>query len=402
VGYATVAATSFPQEIARRFDIVGVDQRGVGGSTPKLTCLSDDELDDFVSVEPDSSPGHAAEMATSGSRFADSCYEHSRMLMSNLSANVVAQDTDIVRSALGAQQISYLGKSYGSFQGLVYASQYPSRVRRLVLDGVVNPEVSAEAAALDQAASLQRNLVSFVDDCVARTCPLGATRGSARSALTKLLAHFPVQGSSGDGAPQMLGRIDAAAAIAAAMYDPAAGWPALRQALEEALEGDNSTLTRMAAVMRGRTNEGWLDTYVASVVINCVDRPHADSVGEYVQTLRVLKARSPQFGALVAQSELPCVFVRSTAPVSLRLDEIAVGPLLIGNRDDPATPYLWAAGVRARVPSSHLITVESNGHTAFAMQRSSCVDEHVVRYLTDMQSAGTDAICKNGYVRPPG
>ena len=45
---------------------------------------------------------------------------------------------EAIRAAVGDAKLSYLGYSYGTLLGAVYAHLYPGRVRAFVLDGAVD------------------------------------------------------------------------------------------------------------------------------------------------------------------------------------------------------------------------------------------------------------------------
>src|SRR5690606_18022050 len=135
---AGFVASSLPKEVAAQYDIIGFDPRGVGASTPALDCSPRY----FRTVRPDPVPDSAEAEQTNLARvksFAESCRTKYPEVLPHINTVSAAHDLDLIRQALGAERVSYLGYSYGTYLGAVYAKLYPERVRRLVLDSVVDP-----------------------------------------------------------------------------------------------------------------------------------------------------------------------------------------------------------------------------------------------------------------------
>ena len=140
---ASMGASLADTDILRRFDLVGIDPRGVGHSTPELRCRTDAEFDAFRR-EPmaDYSPEGVAHIEALNGQFADACAQRmGTEFLANIGTASSARDMDVVRAALGENQINYLGFSYGTELGAAYAERYPDRVRAMVLDGAVDPSL---------------------------------------------------------------------------------------------------------------------------------------------------------------------------------------------------------------------------------------------------------------------
>ena len=141
-GLIMVASTPFGQfsdEITERFDIVGFDPRGVGWSEPKFACGEPGEqLALRASVSADGIIDTPEEIAA-GEAAANLCIESMGPVGGLLNSAYVALDMDGIREALGAEQISYWGGSYGSALGAWYATIFSGRVRAMVVDGASNP-----------------------------------------------------------------------------------------------------------------------------------------------------------------------------------------------------------------------------------------------------------------------
>jgi len=137
VGFLRDAAGVFPAEIRDAFDLVSWDPRGVGASSP-VRCL--DDLDPFYAVDhnPRTAVARARNVAASRT-FVDACRRNSGNLLPYVSTAATARDLDAIRTAMGETQISYVGFSYGTLVGAVYADLFPRNVRAMVLDGAIDP-----------------------------------------------------------------------------------------------------------------------------------------------------------------------------------------------------------------------------------------------------------------------
>jgi pimeloyl-ACP methyl ester carboxylesterase len=148
-----------------------------------------------------------------------------------------ARDLDVLRSTLGESQLTYLGKSCGTYLGAWYAQLFPHRVRALVLDGAVDPDTSSLQATIAQAQGFQRAFGSFAAWCLASPgCPLGPggpvagaaakVEGLIAGANSVPLTDRLGDGQTADGAVLLTG-------VADALYSRSL-WPALRTALASA------------------------------------------------------------------------------------------------------------------------------------------------------------------------
>jgi pimeloyl-ACP methyl ester carboxylesterase len=120
-------------------DLIGFDPRGAGASTLAIECNGSDALVarfDAAKARPDRRNGPRRALAQ-GRRFARSCLSGSGSFLRGVGTDYVARDIDRLRAAVGDEQLSYLGFSYGTYLGTVYADRFPSRVRALVLDGAL-------------------------------------------------------------------------------------------------------------------------------------------------------------------------------------------------------------------------------------------------------------------------
>ena len=382
--YAAAADQVVSPALREVFDVVGMDPRGVGGSTP-LECIDDAGMD--ASVALDATPETEAEVSAlldGVAEFAAGCQQSSAALLPHVGTSDVARDLDVVRAVLGDERLSYLGKSYGTSIGVEYARQFPQRVGRLVLDGAVDPTLGDADVLIGQAEGFDLALARFARDCVDRGCDLGGTEAEVEAVVAEVLStadESPIP----TGTSRPLTQTLATYGVIYPLYlTPEDGYPVLEAGLAAAAAGDGSILLRVADAYLLRNPDGSYETnqWDAFTPISCLDRPGSATVADVEAALPAFQAASPLFGEGQAWGLLSC----STWPVAsdgLPAPVSAAGAppiLVVGTTGDPATPYAWAEGLAAQLDSGVLLSYEGTPHTAYR-KGSSCVDDAVDTYL---------------------
>jgi len=384
--------------VAARFDLIGFDPRGVGQSTG-VHCLNDSQMDTFLNVPPD--PATDAERALEVSQskfFAAQCEKNSASLLPFVGTVNAARDMDVLRGVLGDSKLYYLGKSYGTYLGAVYAQEFPQRVGRLVLDGAIDPSLTADQLNLAQATAFDAALRQFAQDCVTHSdCPLGTDVDAGLAKLKTWVAGLDQNPIPGD-ATRKLTEAMAMTGIAVAMYDQS-WWPDLRTALTKAYAGDGSVLLSMADVYNNRVSGHYQSNETeANFAVNCVDHPgEATSAQQIAQELPAYEKAAPFFGDLVAWSTLPCAYWSASPDTTpQKITAKGAAPILVvGTTRDPATPYTWAQGLAAQLDSGHLLTMNGDGHTAY-LRGSTCINNAVDAYLLNATVPASGTVCQQG------
>ncbi|MFF0485756.1 alpha/beta hydrolase [Streptomyces sp. NPDC004435] len=382
-GYAGIG---YPEPVRARYDIVAVDPRGVGRSEP-VDCLTGPEMDTYTQV--DQTPDDEAEvqaLTASFKRFAAGCEKRSGTVLPHVSTVETARDMDIARAVLGDEKLHYVGASYGTFLGATYAELFPGRVGRFVLDGAMDPSLSALDLNRDQTAGFETAFAAFAADCVALPdCPLGtgtvAEAGEALRGFFRATDAEPVP----TGDDRELGESLATTGVIAAMYDEGA-WPQLREALTRAIGGEGSSLLALADSYYEREPDGsYANLMFANAAVNCLDLPAAylDPAGAQ-RAVPSFDKVSPVFGTGLAWAALNCTYWPSPATGRPhRITAEGAAPILVvGTTRDPATPYKWAESLADQLSSGTLLTYEGDGHTAYG-RGSDCVDTAVNTYLLE-------------------
>ncbi|MEU2154504.1 alpha/beta hydrolase [Streptomyces sp. NPDC019396] len=382
-GYAGIG---YPAPVRARYDIVAIDPRGVARSEP-VECLDNKQMDAYT--QTDQTPDDQTEIAklrAQYERFAAGCQQRSAAVLPHVSTVETARDMDILRSVLGDEKLSYVGASYGTFLGATYAELFPNRVGRLVLDGAMDPSISARELNRDQTAGFETAFQSFATDCVQRSdCPLGTA--SAADAAKNLKAFFTKIDAQpvATGETRKLTESLATTGVIAAMYDEAA-WPQLRDALRQANNGNGAGLLALADSYYERDPDGsYANLMYANAAVNCLDAPPAfASPSDVSAAVDDFETASPVFGEGFAWASLNCAYWPAHATGTPHpIEAKGAAPILVvGTTRDPATPYKWAKALAGQLSSGKLLTYDGDGHTAYG-RGSDCVDTAVNTYLLE-------------------
>ncbi|MBL1076866.1 alpha/beta fold hydrolase [Nocardia sp. 2] len=375
-GFETVAAAAAKFAAALdRYDLVSWDPRGVGRSAP-VVCGAV-ELPERVPR----SDAEWAELDAASGQFADSCSAESGRLLPHLGLFDSARDIDLIRAALGEETLNFLGVSYGGQLGAAYATVFPHRVGRMVLDAPGTPLRTFQRSLLDQAEGSEAALRRFLAFCLSGSCPLGATEPEALERVDALLAQA-------DSAPLPTGRepLTRAVAVAALGIGLAAPeiWPQLTTALALALSGDGSELISYADLFTGRAPDGSVSNFAAiNTAVNCADYPDVYSADQIRALLPAFAQTSPRFGELTGLRLLECTHWPVHGVGRDRLDGTGAAPiLLLGNLGDPQARYDWVREVADALASGVLLTYDGVGHGAYGGVNT-CVDAVVNAYLDE-------------------
>lgn len=385
VDYARAADFIVGAGVRQAYDVVGFDPRGVQRSAP-IDCVSDRDLDAFLGSDP--TPDDDAEeqqFAATARGFAEACGRSAGVLLGHVSTVEVAKDMDVLRAALGEEKLTYLGKSYGTYLGTTYADLFPEQVGRMVLDGVIAPDLTADEVNLGQAQGFEQATRAWAAYCVEEgECPFGQSVDRVMEGLRTFLASVdenPLP-RTGDGAVPRLTEGWATLGIAAAMYDQGQ-WQSLVDALRQGIDGDGTALMQLANQYADRNPGGQYAGNIMEAIyaVNCLDKPEDADVAERERLAEEAVDTAPTWGRFLMWSTLVCGSwpTPATGEPKKVSAEGAAPIVLIGTSRDPATPYAWAVRLREQLASASLITFDGDGHTAYT-RSNSCVDKAVDAY----------------------
>ncbi len=409
-------------DLTNGYDVVTFDPRGVGRSSP-VSCGIGTDADssgsggDSVGANPDLGNATAARKALEEwKKVAAECARHSGPVLPHIGTVDTARDLDVIRQALGDRKLNYLGFSYGTRLGAVYAAEFPHKVGRMALDGVDTLTEPLSEQGRVAAEGQQTALEDFLDWCVQDiACPFGQDRRAAGDQVLQLISSLdesPVPNGFGG----RLSGQDLVGAIGQALYSKAM-WPSLERAIASLVQdGDTRGVEafatgglapppggrqarrdapeRAGAAKPPGSGGGLVgaadvppdNAPAAMMAINCADDPDRPSAAQLTKDLGRLSAdyaaASPVFGRYRLTELLMCYgrpkgsdFIREKVK-----DLDSARMLLVGTRGDPATPYRWTVETARRLGRSAVVLDNrGEGHTGYASSR--CVHRKVNDFL---------------------
>ena len=411
-------ATMFGEELRGAYDIIGFDPRGVGRSTP-ITCWSDEELNQHLTDTKNgksstlsesistvmlfSKDSSAQERIDRGASNAARCAKHSQVpeLLDHVGTRDVARDLDVLRATNGNAKLNYLGISYGTYIGALYADLFPDRVGRTVLDSAVDPSkrLGGELRA-GQVAFSEGVLRQYVEHCQAQDgCPL---TGSTDEAVAQLAAFVngldktPLTAPDSDTTINTWSATNIIRELAVAQPD----WETLTAMLTPAMTNHDGTL--MAKAMQG--SPGLLPEMTAEEAarsanamilgdaVVCNDNPDTGATAsEWDEQAAAERKAYPFFGGISNSVEAYCRGWghRGTTPPQETRAEGSAPILVVGITGDVQTIYSWSQSLAGQLDNGHLLTVEGYGHGAF--DRNTCARTAITGFLVNgtMPDEGT-------------
>jgi len=374
---AAEVAQGLSPAVAARYDIVGFDPRGVGSSVPALSC----DPGFFAGPRPNyipASPAAEQVLINRAKTYATDCGKRFGWLLPHMTTQDAARDMDAIRAAFGVSKINYYAFSYGTYLGQVYATLFPGRVRRMVLDSVVDPTGVWYADNVDQDYAFQGRMEAFFA-WVAKndeTYHLGSTAAQVQAAWyrarNQLLAH-PVNGTIGadefDDTFLQGGYLDEL-------------WPGFAQALSSYLnEGQAGDLITQYQGY-GKQGENEFAVYNA---VQCSDVGWPRNWSLWTSDTERIYAKAPFQAWDNAWFNAACAFWPVHGPAKpLQIKGAGLpGILMLQGTLDPATPYAGAQDAHKLLPSARMVVVEGGGNHGQSMEQpsNSCVQGYLNAYL---------------------
>lgn len=401
----------FLPEVRARFDLISWDPRGVGASGA-VRCFADDrEAQSFRASLAAGFP--VAERETRRwsdgvARFARSCSERNGALLRHLSTADSARDLDLLRRAVGDPLLTYRGNGYGTLLGATYANLFPTRVRAMVLDGVVDPLAWSNGG--NPTSSLSTSLRLQRDEASARTlqaflrrcgeagparCPFATSGPGGGAAATEakfrtLLQRLAARPISYQGRPMGY------AAVVASLTDQIQvveggssgfpGWVEAARFLETLHRGGSGGTPRARS-------DGLNEPELA---VQCAESPNPLTLPEFRWLANLAYRRSGALGPVFSWGDSPCArwSARAAAPYGGPWNRRTLGTVLvIGTRFDPATPFQAALELARELGNARLLSVNGYGHTVL-LHPSACAARHEAAYLIRGTLPAEGSVCR--------
>jgi pimeloyl-ACP methyl ester carboxylesterase len=412
----------YNDSVRAHFDLVGFDPRGIGRSTA-LRCFGTPKQwgPYFTPFAFPSTSAEEVQWMNADLYLDSSCAQRGGKIADHMSTANVARDLDQLRQAVGDMELTYAGVSYGTMIGQTYANMFPSNVRALIIDGVLDPIAwttgSGDASTVPFSTRLhsdigaQATLHEFFRLCDAGTCAFGPNSATRFRALGDKLKAHPLVLTNPDGSSFELNYSVFIGATLGAMYD-SLSWEDFAGTLA-ALEAATAAPATTNAAKLGARLQAYLGvpSYIAKrgfphysnqvegfPAVACADSDNPDSYSAWSAAGAAADA-SGYFGRLWTWASSICAaWPRGDSDrYSGPWNAWTANPVLvIGNEFDPATRYQGAVTASTLLPNSRLLTVHAWGHTS--LFRSQCADEVAADYLVNLVLPPEGTVCEQDHV----
>lgn len=376
----------------------GFDPRGVGSSSA-VECLSGSEYDEYLYGVSGYELGSELDLAASEeatANFAAKCQENTGPLLGFVDTVSAAKDMDVLRAVIGQERLNFLGYSYGSFLGTTYATLFPSRVGRFVLDGGIDPTVNDGEQTILQIEAFEKALEAFLENCEQfEDCPFSNDVPLGQYRIQELLLSLesePLETSSG----RELTIWAAITGLIMPLYSESY-WPWLSTSFSDAFNGSGDGFLMLADIYNDRNKDGSYSTNLiaANYAISCLDGSGAKDMAEVEENNERLLEVAPILGRYWQSDGTECSNWPYPA-IAAPTDYSAKGAttiMVIGTTGDPATPYSQAKSLAEDVlADGFLVTYNGEGHTVYGGEVE-CINEVVDNFFLTGKLPAKDPNC---------
>ncbi|WP_199833822.1 alpha/beta hydrolase [Streptomyces sp. NRRL B-3648] len=381
--------------VAKAYDFVGFDPRGVGHSTP-ISCIDPQEFVKAPKMDPvpDSRADKTAQRKLARA-YADGCAERSGAMLPHMTTPNTARDLDVIRAALGEKKLNYLGVSYGTYLGAVYGTLFPGHLRRMIVDSVVDPsrEKIWYQANLDQDVAFEGRWKDWQDWVAANDAAfhLGTTRAAVQAKWLELRAaakKHPIGGVVGPA--ELISFFQGAP-----YYD--SSWVPVATVFSKYFAGDTQALVDAAAPDLSDTagNIAAENGNAVYTAVECADAKWPTSWRKWDRDNTRLNASNPFLTWANAWMNLPCATwsAKQHTPIDVTTHKGLPKVLIVQSTRDAATPYEGAVELHKRFKGSRLITEKDAGSHGVTGLVNPCINQRVDAYLVDGKLDAKDVTC---------
>ncbi|MFK0040523.1 alpha/beta fold hydrolase [Paenarthrobacter sp. NPDC090517] len=395
LGMPADVRSGMTEGVAKAYDVIGMDTRGLGESTP-IDC-GVPQMTWMRSAGADREGFD--ESVVRAKEAADACWEKYPDILPHINTQNVARDLDVIRAVLGEPRTSFLGQSYGTFLGATYSQMFPDRIDRLVLDSAPDPKKYGITMFQDMGPANEKAIDDFSEWAASRSSEygLGTTGVEVRKGIEKLisdaaLSPIPVGNYRLDD--HILPFLMYASAVSDSEEDNEVFAQVLVQ-LRELADGRNVELhPKLAGLARAwfHTELGTGSDFSATLAVVCGDVTLPSDPEWYWNQIQEHRLDQPIF-APVHNTITPCSFWRAapTAPVAI---DNATPSLQIQAVGDTRTTYEEGLGMHAAMKGSRLVTIPGRIHAVFPSYGNECANRVVNEYLLEGTLPDKDMTCK--------
>ena len=366
-----------PKSAGDAYDWIGFDPRGVGASKPSLSCDSDYAGYRRPEYVPSTTAIETAWL-TRAEKYAKDCATAGGPLLGHLRTQDTVRDMESIRLALGATRISFYGFSYGTYLGQVYATMFPSRVRRMVLDGNVDPTRVWYDSNLDQDIAFDRNIKVYFAWIAKyhKVYHLGRSGPAVERLYYAQRANLAAKPAGGVIGPSELTDIF----LQAGYY--IFGWEEIAQAFSAWVRKHDPAPLKKLYDQNSPQTKGADNGYAIYLGVQCTDAPWPASWTKWTSDNWAVHRRAPFETWANAWYNAPCRTWPAPPGAPTTVSGETVPPiLLISETRDAATPFEGSLEVRQRFPRSVLIEGVGGTTHAGSLFGDGCVDDTIADYL---------------------
>nr|WP_232297447.1 alpha/beta hydrolase [Actinoplanes sp. SE50/110] len=420
--FALGASDFLSDELLQKFDIVGVDPRGIGASA-NIRCFKtvkdQTAVVDQLNIAFPLGRKQEASYVAGARALGKACSSTGKPLSGAVSTTEVARDMDVIRRAVGDRKLTYLGFSYGTALGEYYANLFPDRFRALVIDGNLDPRawVGAGAAgnqildarlhSADGAYRALKEIFKRCDRAGEKYCSFAAGDPEKNfAAIAASLKAKPLVITDESGT-YTITYADFVSAVLGGLYSTYAGESAMDTAAQVAalIKGDSpaavaAARTTLLKRIKAARSVGYDFPYdnglEAGTAVICTDGTHPKNAATWPAATAARDKQAPYFGRAWGYIDTPCA--RDTWTV--RDEDAYRGPfnhrtaapvLIVGSFWDPATNYDSSVAVSRTLPNSRLLSSDNWGHTAYGT--GDCATAAIDRYLLNGTLPAKGTVC---------
>lgn len=364
-----------PKNAGAGYDWVGFDPRGVGSSQPMMAC--DETITKPVrEYYVPSTTQRLRWWRDKAVGYAKSCGQKNAALLPHLRSSNTVYDMESIRKALGRTKLNFYGFSYGTYIAQVYATKYPDRVRRFVLDGVVNSSKAWYQANLDQNIAFEKSMRAWFNWIAENdaTYGLGTDGQEVRAKWYKHRARLVGSPQPGLGGSEWT---DVFLSAGYYVYD----WDNLAHIFVAADKGDYTPAAEAYAAANPQ-EPGADNGYAVYLGVQCIDAPWSRDYSVWSKDGWLTHRAAPFESWGNMQFNAPCRYWPTTAGKRVWVDgSKAPAMLLIAETQDAATPYSGALATRLKFPKSVLIEGKGGTTHSGSLSGIACVDDRIADYL---------------------
>ncbi|HEX8761277.1 MAG TPA: alpha/beta hydrolase [Pseudonocardiaceae bacterium] len=387
--------STYPDVLRQRFDLLSFDPRGVGASAP-IRCTTGGG----AGGEPVGSPvrpEQRAQFFAGSAALGQSCAAASGELLAHTSSANTARDLELLRQAVGDESLSFMGYSYGTYVGAIYANLFPDRTRAMVFDGALDlvanstgqpgqEEMPVDVRA-DTARAKAEELDAFFDRCAQAGPRCAFSAGDPHRKFADMVARLKQGGGGGTSLGAVLRTVSHG-------LQSSTRWSSMAtslQAVYDSLRPDGA-----GAQGQPPTLDPYIPSHSASfLAVQCADSDYPRDQQSYERLIPVEDRRQPYFGLTSLFGMAQCI----DWPAADR--DRYLGPwnhrrphpiLVVNNRHDPETPVWNARATSDELTDARLLIIEGYGHTTLNVH-SACASAAQASYLITLQLPADGATC---------